>query len=65
MLTEHSEGERCCDQHESAADKQRYVQAVDESAVHQRFSRRTELLRDDAALTATHVLDDVRGSCLG
>jgi hypothetical protein len=64
-LTEHGEGERCCDQHEPAADKQRYVQAVDERAVHQGFSRRTELLRHDAALTATHVLDDVRGICLG
>jgi hypothetical protein len=41
------------------------VQAVDESAVHQRFSSSTELLGDDVALTATHVLDDVRGSCLG
>jgi hypothetical protein len=39
------------------------VQTVDEGAVHERFGAHAELLRDDAALSAAHVLDDVRVTC--
>ena len=60
-----NEGECGRDQHEPAADKQRHVQAVDEGAVRERLGSGAELLRDDAALSAAHVLDDVRGTCLG
>ena len=59
------EGECCRDQHEPTANKQRDVQAVDEGAFRERLCSRAELLRDDAALSTAHVLDDVRGTCLG
>ena len=41
------------------------MQAVDEGAVRERLGSGAELLRDDAALSTAHVLDDVRGTCLG
>ena len=62
---ERSEGECCRDQHEPTADKQRHVQAVDEGALRERLDSRAELLRNGAALSAAHVLDDVRRTCLG
>ena len=40
------------------------MQAIDEGAVRERLGGRAELLRDDAALSTTHVLDDIRGTRL-
>jgi hypothetical protein len=61
---ERNEGECGRDQHESTTDKQRHVQAVDEGAVRERLGGRAELLRDNAALSTTYVLDDIRGTRL-
>jgi hypothetical protein len=40
------------------------VQAVDEGAVRERMGSTAKLLRDDAALSAAHILNDVRSTCL-
>ena len=62
---EQDEGDCGRNQHESAADQQRHVQAVDEGAVRERMGSTAKLLRDDAALSAAHVLDDAGSTCLG